>query len=155
MGKGGEIFVLDMGEPVKILDLARNLILLSGLRPDKDIKIAFTGMRPGEKLYEELNLSDESTLPTSHEKIKVFAGASLSADVMETCLEDLRDACERRDLPSVILLLKEMVPDYNPSGDLLRRALEPTPSVGLRALAAAIRTSPVPLRTASGLSVVK
>ncbi len=137
MGNGGEIFVLDMGEPVKILDLARNLILLSGLRPDKDIEIAFTGMRPGEKLYEELNLSDESTLPTSHEKIKVFVGASLSTGVMEYSLEGLRDVCKLRDLPGLILLLKEIVPDYNPSRDLLRRALEPTPAVGLRALASA------------------
>ena len=154
MGNGGEIFVLDMGEPVKIVDLARNLILLSGLRPEEDIKIAFTGIRPGEKLYEELNLSDESMLPTCHEKIKVFAGASLSADSMESCIDELRQICELRDLPGLILLLKNLVPDYNPSGDLLRRALEPTPAVGLRALAAALRT-PVGVRAPARLSVVK
>jgi FlaA1/EpsC-like NDP-sugar epimerase len=155
MGNGGEIFVLDMGQPVKILELARSLILLSGLRPDKDIKIAFTGTRPGEKLYEELNLSDESTLPTRHEKIKVFVGASLASSTMESCLDHLRDICERRDLPGLIFFLKEIVPDYNPSSDLLRRALEPNPTVGLHALAAALRASPAPLRTVSGLAVVK
>ena len=144
LGNGGEIFVLDMGEPVKILDLARNLILLSGLQPDKDIKIEFTGIRPGEKLYEELNLSDESMLPTRHEKIKVFAGAALSAHAMESCLDVLRDTCERRDLPQLVLLLKAIVPDYNPSGNLLRRALDPTSSAGLCALSQALQSLPAP-----------
>ena len=69
MGKGGEIFVLDMGEPVKILDLAKTLIELSGLQPGRDIDIAFTGIRPGEKLYEELFLSHERYERTQHEKI--------------------------------------------------------------------------------------
>jgi FlaA1/EpsC-like NDP-sugar epimerase len=77
MGKGGEIFVLDMGKPVRIVDLARQLIQLSGLKPDEDIRVEFTGLRPGEKLYEELNLMDEQTMPTRHEKIHVFAGTSL------------------------------------------------------------------------------
>jgi FlaA1/EpsC-like NDP-sugar epimerase len=74
MGKGGEIFVLDMGQPVKIIDLARNPILLSGLRPDKDFQIQFTGIRPGEKLYQEVSTTAENILPTYHEKIKIFAG---------------------------------------------------------------------------------
>ena len=72
IGKGGEVFVLDMGEPVKIVDLARNLILLSGLQPDRDIKIQFTGVRPGEKLFEELKLQDEHLVPTSHSKIRSY-----------------------------------------------------------------------------------
>jgi FlaA1/EpsC-like NDP-sugar epimerase len=67
-----------MGAPVKIVDLARNLILLSGLRPDEDIKIEFTGIRPGEKLYEELNSMQEDTLPTPYEKIKIFTGNGLT-----------------------------------------------------------------------------
>ena len=71
MGNGGEIFVFDMGKPVKIVDLATNMIHLSGLEPGKDIKIEFTGLRPGEKLYEELLSMNEEILPTHHEKIKI------------------------------------------------------------------------------------
>src|SRR5258708_33833772 len=74
MGSGGEIFVLDMGEQVRIVDLAQKLILLSGLVPGVDIKMVFTGTRPGEKLFEKLNLNDEIHLPTDHHKIKIFAG---------------------------------------------------------------------------------
>ena len=76
IGKGGDVFLLDMGEPVKIIDLATNLILLSGLKPEKDIKIQFTGLRPGEKLFEELNLHTESLLPTLHAKIRRYASPS-------------------------------------------------------------------------------
>jgi FlaA1/EpsC-like NDP-sugar epimerase len=79
IGEDGEIFVLDMGEPVRIADLARNLVLLSGLRPDRDIKIEFSGPLPGEKLFEELNLHDEYLVPTSHEKIRSYL-SPLSAD---------------------------------------------------------------------------
>ena len=121
MGYGGEIFVLDMGAPVKIVDLARNLILLSGLRPDEDIKIEFTGVRPGEKLYEELNSMEEDTLPTPCEKIKIFTGNGLPSAGMEPYLEALRDICQRRDVPRLVLTLKDLIPDYNPSADLLRR----------------------------------
>ena len=125
MGNGGEIFVLDMGRPVRILDLARQLIRLSGLKPDEDIHIAFTGMRPGEKLYEELNLADEKTVPTCHEKIKVFAGTCLPFDCAMRHLAVLRGACERRDLRTLIFELKSMVPDYTLSKELLQRVTEP------------------------------
>ena len=128
MGRGGEIFVLDMGEPVKIVDLARNLILLSGLRPDEDIRIEFTGIRPGEKLYEELHTFEESTLPTRHKKVKIFAGPSLAYDEMRGPLETLRQICAVRDVTQLILQLKEIVPEYNPSSHVLHRALvEQTP----------------------------
>ncbi len=124
MGKGGEIFVLDMGQPVKIVDLARNLILLSGLRPDQDVRIEFTGVRPGEKLYEELNTMDENTAPTFHEKIKIFSGAALSPEEMENRLAAIRLLLEARDDRGLLLELKDLVPDYNPSKHVLQRLLE-------------------------------
>ena len=127
MGKGGEIFELDMGEPVKIVDLARNLISLSGLRPQEDIKIEFTGTRPGEKLYEELNLFDENMLPTNHPKIKIFAGNGLPERTVESYLAAITEVCDSRDIGQLIVTLKEMVPDYNPSSYLLRQVLQDRP----------------------------
>jgi FlaA1/EpsC-like NDP-sugar epimerase len=125
MGSGGETFVLDMGQPVRVLDLARNLILLSGLRPDRDIRIELTGIRPGEKLYEEINTFEEQTLPTCHEKIKIFAGSGLPPGGMLRHLEALRGCCEDRDSRRLILHCKDLVPDYNPSAHILRRLLVP------------------------------
>ncbi len=135
MGHGGEVFVLDMGEPVRILDLARNLILLSGLRPDLDIRIEFTGIRPGEKLYEELSTILEDTLPTSHEKIRIFAGNGLPEQRMSAYLALLREICAARDLARLIVSLKDIIPDYNPSAHLLRRVLATPPSHALAASA--------------------
>jgi len=120
IGRGGEIFVLDMGQPVKIVDLAEQLIRLSGLRPHLDIRIDFTGIRPGEKLFEEVNLADEDTLPTHHEKIKVFSGASLPWDHMSLSLTRLRNACEARDMRSLLPELMSLVPDYVPSKQALQ-----------------------------------
>ena len=125
IGEGGQICVLDMGEPVKIVDLARNLILLSGLRPDEDIKIEFTGMRPGEKLYEELNTMLEDTAPTAHEKIRIFIGNGMpEGDDVTAWLDCLREICEARDAGRLVVALKEIVLDYSPSANLLKRALE-------------------------------
>jgi FlaA1/EpsC-like NDP-sugar epimerase len=121
MGNGGEIFVLDMGEPVKIADLANKLIMLSGLRPGEDIAVEFTGVRAGEKLCEELSSSGEDTLATYHEKVRIFAGSSLAPDQLWHCLALLEGACETRDVGGLILTLKEFVPEYNPSADVLRR----------------------------------
>jgi FlaA1/EpsC-like NDP-sugar epimerase len=128
MGHGGEIFVLDMGEPVRIVDLARNLILLSGLRPDQDIKIEFTGPRPGEKLYEELAHLEEQTLPTYHPKIKIFANGSSHESVLDR-IEQLRFFCGARDMAGLILQLKDLVPDYNPSSQILHRVVQPASPV--------------------------
>lgn len=121
MGKGGEIFVLDMGAPIPIVELARQLILLSGLKPDEDIRIEFTGARPGEKLQEQLNLADEATKPTHHPKIKIFSGASVSEDRMREYLTTIRAACARRDLGAVIAEMTKLVPDYSVSEDVLAR----------------------------------
>ena len=125
IGEGGQICVLDMGEPVKIVDLARNLILLSGLRPDEDVKIEFTGMRPGEKLYEELSTILENTAPTAHEKIRIYVGNGMPEVDMATWLNCLREICETRDVGRLIIALKEIVLDYNPSTHLLKQAIEP------------------------------
>ena len=124
IGEGGQICVLDMGEPVKVLDLARNLILLSGLKPDTDIKIEFTGLRPGEKLYEELSTILEDTAPTAHEKIRIYTGSGVpEADIM-AWLEFVREICESRDAGRLVLALKEMVLDYSPSAHILKRVID-------------------------------
>ena len=128
MGNGNQIFVLDMGKPVKIVDLARNLIVLSGLRPDKDIKIEFSGARPGEKLFEEINTLNENTIDTYHEKIKIFIGDDVPRDFL-TRLQNLRKLCEARDIGGLLLEFKEIVPDYNPGGHILRYLLnQPAPA---------------------------
>jgi FlaA1/EpsC-like NDP-sugar epimerase len=124
IGKGGQICVLDMGEPVKIVGLARNLILLSGLRPDEDIKIEFTGMRPGEKLYEELSTMLEDTAPTAHEKIRIYVGNGMPAGDMVAWIDYLRKTCESRDAGRLVVALKELVLDYSPSADLLKRVIQ-------------------------------
>ena len=124
IGEGGQICVLDMGEPVKIVDLARDLILLSGLKPEQDIKIEFTGMRPGEKLYEELSTMLENTAPTAHEKIRIFVGNGMPDGDMLSWLDILREICQARDAGRLVIALKEIVLDYSPSTHLLKRALE-------------------------------
>ncbi len=124
MGKGGEIFVLDMGEPVKIVDLARKLVLLSGLGPGQDIAIQFSGTRPGEKLYEELSAYEEDTVPTPHSKIRIFTGPRVRMGATRIALYHLRMAAKAGYARGVVLALKELVPDYNPSSYLLRRAFQ-------------------------------
>ena len=124
IGKGGQICVLDMGQPVKIVDLARNLILLSGLRPDEDIKIEFTGMRPGEKLYEELSTLLEDTVPTEHEKIRIFMGDGMLERDIQGWLDSLHEICETRDTGRLVVALKEIVLDYSPSTHLLKRVIK-------------------------------
>ena len=128
MGKGSEIFVLDMGEPVKILDLARNMIRLSGHEPDVDIPIHFTGVRPGEKLFEELSTESDETRPTYHEKIMVFCGCPIQRDFIDGWMSDLRSLISRRDEVRVLSHMADIVPEYQPSGKwqvaLHRRSLK-------------------------------
>jgi FlaA1/EpsC-like NDP-sugar epimerase len=124
IGEGGQIFVLEMGQPVKIVDLAKNLILLSGLRPDEQIKIEFTGIRPGEKLYEELNSLLEDTVPTEHEKIRIFTGNGMPERDIQGCLDTLHEICDVRDADRLVNALQEIVLDYTPSAHLLNRAAE-------------------------------
>jgi FlaA1/EpsC-like NDP-sugar epimerase len=114
MGRGNETFVLDMGEPVRIVDLANNMIRLAGLVPDKDIEIRFVGLRPGEKLYEELITEGEDILPTYHEKIKIFRGPSADPVVIETWLLELEALILNRDELGFIEHLKRLIPEYQP-----------------------------------------
>ncbi|MFO7697369.1 MAG: nucleoside-diphosphate sugar epimerase/dehydratase [Anaerolineae bacterium] len=119
-GRGGEIFVLDMGEPVRISDLAEDMISLSGLLPGEDIEIRTVGLRPGEKLFEELNVRDEHHVPSPHEKIFVLRPGSSQSDQRGTSnaadedVAQLLDAAERGDLTTARLLLKKLVPEYVP-----------------------------------------
>lgn len=111
MAKGGEIFVLDMGEPVKIVDLARDLIRLSGLKPDEDIKIEYTGLRPGEKLYEELLMDEVALTSTEHEKIFVEKPMEFDIDYVEKSIEEFKEVIYK-DKEDIIKLLQEKVPTY-------------------------------------------
>lgn len=112
LAKGGEIFALDMGEPVSILDLARRMISLAGLEPEKDIPIQFTGTRPGEKLYEELCLAEEHTLATGREKIFINSPLPLSPEV-ESLLETLEAGINQMDLNQLLELLHQLVPTFD------------------------------------------
>jgi len=114
MGKGGEIFVLDMGEPVKIVDLAEQMIRLTGLEPGHDIEICFTGLRPGEKLYEELFHAAEVLSPTSHPKIMLSGSREMDWHEMQQMLEALRLVCASRDVPAVRQKLQQLVPEFTP-----------------------------------------
>ena len=111
MAEGGEIFILDMGDPVKIVDLARGLIQLSGLTPDVDIKIVFTGLREGEKMYEELLMDEESTLPTDNSSIMVSTGQEISYEEVAGKLKELEEAIDMTD-EQAIAVLEDAVPTY-------------------------------------------
>lgn len=114
-GSGGEIFVLDMGEPVRIVELAEQLVRLSGLTPYSDIEFVYTGLRPGEKLYEELFFLGENILKTPHEKIHVLAPGSLDYDQLCTELEKLLAAARDNDIPTTRNMLCTIVPEYSPA----------------------------------------
>lgn len=115
LGTGGEIFVLDMGKPIKIVDLARSLINLSSYQKE-DIKIVFTGLRPGEKLSEELYMNEDKMLPTKHNKIKIFkTHCPLNIKELEVAISELARFAEEGDIGKIITRFKEMVPEYQPS----------------------------------------
>jgi len=113
MAKGGEIFVLDMGEPVKIVDLARTLIQLSGLEPDKDIKIEFTGLRPGEKLFEEINLSEEDVSRTRNDKIFVLKQEHQNFIKISHLIRTLNKQILSSNPESAFQTVRELVPTYD------------------------------------------
>lgn len=112
MGNGGEIFVFDMGKSVKIVDLAKKMIRLSGFVPFKDIEIKFTGLRPGEKLYEELLNDLENTLPTHHEKIMIAKVRENDFELVKNELQVLSKELESNDNIHVVRQMKEMIPEF-------------------------------------------
>ncbi len=112
MGQGGEIFILDMGQPVRIIDMARDLIRLSGFEPDTDIHIEYTGLRPGEKLYEELITEGEGVLPTTHEKIMVVKGMEYDLASLQESIDALSEAAKAQDGQKIRTIFKELVPEY-------------------------------------------
>lgn len=119
MGLASEIFVLEMGQPVRIADLARNLIRLSGLEPDQDIPIIYTGLRPGEKLFEELMLEGEGVKPTSHPKIRVLDGGPVSFEQVRLWLDELSALVEAKNVHGLVQIFQRIVPEYKPSEEIL------------------------------------
>jgi FlaA1/EpsC-like NDP-sugar epimerase len=115
MGKGGEIFVFDMGKPIKITDLAHQMIRLSGFVPGKDIQIVYIGLRPGEKLYEELLSSKENSLPTHHPKIKIARTENIDYETIMPKIDDLLNSLNILSKEEVVELLKGIVPEYKSS----------------------------------------
>ncbi|MBI3181706.1 MAG: polysaccharide biosynthesis protein [Myxococcales bacterium] len=115
MGKGGEIFILEMGEPVKILDLARDLIRLSGFQPDEDIQIELTGIRPGEKLFEELSVAEEVAEKTRHPKIFIGKIRANDLQAVSVKLSELQRLCDGGTPEQVRSKFQEIVPEYQPA----------------------------------------
>lgn len=112
MGTGGEIFIFDMGQPVKITDLALKMIKLAGLQPEKDIKIVYTGLRPGEKLYEELLNAGERTMPTHHPKIKIAQVITYPYEAVAADIEELLELNKGQDDEAIVNKMKEIVPEF-------------------------------------------
>jgi FlaA1/EpsC-like NDP-sugar epimerase len=111
--KGGEIFVLDMGEPVKIVDLAKELITLSGFRPGEDIEIIFTGTRPGEKLFEELSIKGEDMVPTRHPKIGIWQrNVTLSREMLYEKINNVIAMADTQDYKRIVEIIKQLVPEF-------------------------------------------
>jgi len=123
MGRGGEIFVFDMGEPVRIVDLAEKMIRLSGLKIDEDIEIVFTGLRPGEKLFEELLTVKEKVNPTYHEKIMVAKVDDCNYSEVNKFVKHLLDVIYNESEEMVVAHMREMVPEFHPQNDRYRELL--------------------------------
>ena len=139
-GTGGEIFVLDMGKPIKIVDLARQLIELSGLKPGEDIEIEFIGLRPGEKLHEELSYKGEDILTTNHPKIMRFISRPLPLDYIQKNLQTLFAKLQETEPNELKFMLKRIIPEYRPdlghsgsigTGQVTRSSDRPTSRVSV------------------------
>jgi FlaA1/EpsC-like NDP-sugar epimerase len=112
MGKGGEIYIFDMGKSVKIYDIAKRMIHLSGLKYPEDIDIKITGLRPGEKLYEELLADGENTTKTYHEKIMIARTQEVNDSLVKANLDDLSKNFKKMKNGELVKLMKEIVPEY-------------------------------------------
>ena len=125
IAKGGEVFILHMGEPVRIMDLAETLITLSGLKPHEDIKIVETGIRPGEKLYEELSFDSEETVATSHPKIFINKLATLETETVRLALARLAELIRYEDAPQLRSFLNDLIPEAHLNGNGLGKKRPP------------------------------
>jgi O-antigen biosynthesis protein WbqV len=112
----GKIFVLDMGEPVRIVDLARQMIRLAGLRPDRDVAITYTGLRPGEKLFEEIFHGSEPPVATGQPGLLVATPRAVDAEALGRAIDDLCQACRARSGDAAQDILRRLVPEYQPNG---------------------------------------
>jgi FlaA1/EpsC-like NDP-sugar epimerase len=128
MGSGGQIFLLDMGEPVRIMDLARNMITLTGFRPGEDIDIRITGIRPGEKLFEELRTRGEDIGPTVHPKVLIWKHQPVAWDRVQAAYDRFEKLQTEPDWTVVVASLQELVPEYEPQNTPLSGKVE-TPSL--------------------------
>lgn len=140
MGHGGEIFVLEMGEQVRIVQLAEELIRLSGLTPYKDIDLVFTGLRPGEKLHEELLRDEEGVMPTSHDKICVARASRHNLAELNLQLDRLNHACVAMDSDQTLKLIHSLVPEYHTTKDgqpipISRSSVDRAPAVHISQVA--------------------
>ncbi len=124
-GMGGQVFLLDMGEPVKIVDLAKQMITLSGFRPDEDIDIVFTGVRPGEKLFEELRTEGEDIEPTVHPKVLIWAHRADDLAQVEAYISRLKELENVNDRDRIVTLLQEIIPEYKPLNPPTKTAKTP------------------------------
>ena len=118
MGRGDEIFIFEMGEPVKIANLARRMIELAGFEPDKDIKIEYTGLRPGEKLYEELLSNEENTKPTTHKKIRIADVRQYDYEEVARAIEKLSQLSLEVRIPDTVRLMKKIVPEFKSNNSI-------------------------------------
>ena len=118
MGKGGEIFVFDMGAPVRIVDLAKRMIKLSGAQ---DIEIKFTGLRPGEKLYEEVLSNEENTVPTDHKKIKIAKVREYDFEQVLEQYDNLIDIAKRSEVLNAVRNMKQIVPEFKSNNSIFEQ----------------------------------
>ena len=121
IGKGGEIFVFNMGNSVKIVDLARKMILLSGLKENKDIKIVFTGLRPGEKLFEELLADNENTLPTHHNQILIGKVREYDYEEVKTIIDELIKTFNTQNNELIVQRMKDLVPEFKSNNSVFQK----------------------------------